>query len=338
MKYVHVFFLVSGAIISSACAVMVSPTSTATGMPAVPPKSGTIRVGFPTTADMGDVPSLMAHELLSAQGYTIQSTAFASVDIEAAALAQGEIDIANGSMRTLWPAIGKGADARTIMEQVANVWLLIDKPEFQTCADLMGKRIAFTSNSSLNRALFDAYTQQHCPALKFEQLTISGSDTRAAALLAGELDATPLELADWIQLEQKAPKQFQVLVTFAQELPNLKTTGVHVRRAFAEKNALAVRDYVRAVLTVHRTIKTHPTELTNATVKFLKLDAPTAQTIAQAYLARNVWDVNGGLTREDVQYSVDFFTRTKSIPEGLTADAVADLSYLNAVLAEIGRK
>lgn len=287
---------------------------------------------------MGDVPSLMAHELLTAQGYTIEVTAFTSADVETAALMQGALDIANGSMRTIWLGIGKGGNARTLMEQVADAWLLVAKLEIKTCGDLTGKRIAFTSSSSLNHALFDAYTQEYCPMLDYKPLLISSSENRAAALVAGELDASPLELADWIQQQEKAPDRFHVLFNFGQEMPELKTTGVYAHRAFSEQQPEAVRDYIRALLTVHRAIKDNPADLNKAAVKYLHLDPKTAETIAQEYLALNLWDVNGGLTRGDVQYSINFFTKTKSIPEGLTVDAVADLSYLNEVLDEIGRK
>ena len=54
-------------------------------------KSGTLRVAFPTTPDTADVPSLMAHEILKAQGYTIEPTFFASPDVEVAAVAKGDM-------------------------------------------------------------------------------------------------------------------------------------------------------------------------------------------------------------------------------------------------------
>lgn len=301
-------------------------------------KSGTIRVGFASNADVGDVPSLMAHELLRAQGYTIEGKNFAGADLQVSALMQGDLDIANGSMRTVWIAQSQKPDASTIMEQVKDNWLLIAKPEFKACADLEGQRIAFTNTGSLNYALFTAHTQEHCPDLKYDQLFISSSENRAAALLAGELEATPLSLSDWIQVQQKEPDRFHVLVNYAEELPELKTTGVHVNRAFAEQHPEAVRDYIRALITVHRTIQSDPTALPKAIVKFLDLDAETAQTVAKAYLALDMWDQNGGLGREDVQYSIDFFTKSGSLPEGLTVDGVAELSYLNQVLEEMGRK
>lgn len=338
MKFVVVSWLVICAFVLGGCAPVAVPTGVSPAISPIPTKSRIIRVGFSTSTDMGDVPSLMAHELLTAQGYTIEVTAFTSADLETAALMQGAIDIANGSMRTVWLGIGKGGNARTLMEQVADAWLLVAKIDIKTCGDLAGKRIAFTSSSSLNHALFDAYTQEYCPRLEYEPLLISSSENRAAALLAGQVDATPLELADWIEQQEKAPDRFHVLFNFGEQLPRLKTTGVYARGAFAEQQPEAVRDYIRALLAVHRAIRDNTAQLRDAAAKYLHLDSTTAETIAQAYLALNMWDPNGGLTREDVQYSLDFFTKTNSIPEGMTVDSVADLSYLRQVLDEIGRK
>jgi hypothetical protein len=73
-------------------------------------------------------------------------------------------------------------------------------------------------------------------------------------------------------------------------------------------------------------------------VEQLKLDSNAAKTLVDAYLAANAWDPNGALTRENIQYTLDFLKQTKDVPAELTFEDVADLSYLNAVLAELGRR
>lgn len=280
----------------------------------------------------------MALELLRTQGYDIETTHFASPDLSVAALANGQMDIGNGSTRTLWAAISKGAPLRTVMEQTGTLWSLVTSSELAGCDDLGGKRLAVNSAGSISKALLDAYLQKNCPDIKPEIMFIPGSDNRVVALQTGEIGGALLELADALELERQAPGRFRSLVNYAQAFPRLKTTGVHVNRAFAEKYPDSVRDYVRAMLTVHRQIKENPQPLKDALVKYLGVDAGRANEMAGAYLKSNLWDVNGGLTREDVQYSVEFFTTAGSLSEGLNAERVADLSYLNAVLDEIGRK
>lgn len=312
----------------AACA---SPT------PVSVPKSGTLRVGFSTEADMSDVPSLMAQDRLRAEGYTVETNFFPSADVQVAALMQGSVDIGNGSTRTTWNAVAKGAEIETIAEEAADAWVITAVNEIKTCADLNGKRVGLTSPSSLNAALLKAYLE-NCPGTEPQILIIANSSARAAALLAGELDASPLELGDVVELNEKAPARFHTLVNFATELPRLKTTGVHVTRAFAQEHPELVRAYIKALLQVNRDIRANPQLLKEALGRYLKMDAATADRLSEAYLARDIWDVNGGMTREGIAYSVDFFNQTGSLPDGLNGDKVSDLSYLEQVLREIGRK
>lgn len=330
MKKFVLFAVVLGLSALLGCA---APTPT----PA-PQKSGTFRVGFTSAADVGDVPTLMAHDALRAQGYTVVATFFAGADLEVAALAHGDLDMGNGSTRTHWSADAKDAGILTLMEEASDDWSIVAENAIQSCADLDGKRIAYSSSGALNAALLKAYLEQNCPTAKPQILLIPNSPDRASALLSGNLDATPLELVDLMDVQKQAGDKFHTLVNFAQAIPQVKTTGVHVRSAFAQQHPDMVRDYVKAVLEANRQVQANPKLGADAAVKYLKLDPAEAQTAVQAYVDNKIWDANGGMTKDAVTFSVDFFTKTGSLPAGLTADKVADLSYLDAVLNEIGRK
>lgn len=305
---------------------------------ATPVKSGTIRVGFTSAADLSDVPTLMALERLRARGYSVETQFFEGADLQVAALTKGDLDFGNGSTRTHWNAVAKGAYILTIMEEAADAWSLVAKNEIKTCADLNARRVAYSGSGAVNAALLSAYLQQNCPGTKPNILTISDSGARATALLAGELDATPLELANVLDVQQQAPEKYHTLVTFSEALPRLKTTGVHVRGEFAKQHPDMVHDYLVALLTVERDIRSNPKLLADAVTTFLKMDPAQAAQQSGVYLKNNIWDVNGGLTSDAVAYSVDFFIKSGALPPGLTAAKVSDLSYLDAVLNEIGRK
>ena len=60
--------------------------------------------------------------------------------------------------------------------------------------------------------------------------------------------------------------------------------------------------------------------------------------VVAALLAMNAFDANGGLTMENVQYSLDYYVHAGELEPGLTAADAADLSYLEDVLQEIGRR
>jgi ABC-type nitrate/sulfonate/bicarbonate transport system substrate-binding protein len=147
-----------------------------------------------------------------------------------------------------------------------------------------------------------------------------------------------VELADAIQIELAAPGQYHLLTNFAKDVPKLKTTAVYVNGDFAAQHPEVVKDYIKAILTVHRQIKENPDLLIEEASKWLAIDPAVLPMIVEAYFAVNAWDVNGGLDEEAVQYSLDFFTGAGTLEPGLTVEKVADLSFLNAVLDEIGRK
>jgi ABC-type nitrate/sulfonate/bicarbonate transport system substrate-binding protein len=279
---------------------------------------------------------MLALDALRAQGYEVQATHFASPDLAAAALADGKVDIGSGSNAAYWSAIAKGARMVTIMEQTRNLWSLVTGTDLKECRDLQGKRIGVNA-TGVSRALFEGYLKENCPDTKPETLFIAGSDNRAAALQKGAIEGSMLELSDLMDVEDRAPGRFHGMIQFGEANPKLKTTGVHASRPFAEQHPDSVRAYIRAVLTVHRQIAKDPAVLSAALVKHLQFDNKHAQEIAEAYLKQHLWDVNGGLTRDDIDYSLNFFINGGSVPQGLTAAAVADTSFLDSTLQEMTR-
>jgi NitT/TauT family transport system substrate-binding protein len=301
-------------------------------------EGGTIRVGFTNQPDLSDMPSLLAHELLRAQGYTVETQFFAGAEVAVAAMAQNALDFGNGSTQLHWSAISKGAPLITIAEEAANVWSLVARAEIQKCGDLNGKRLGVASLGSVTTVMTRVHLREHCAAAAPEYVITSNSANRAAALMAGELDATALGVIDVMNLMPQGGTQFHTLANYAESLPQLETTAVHVRREFAREHPDAVRDYLKALLTVHRQLRENPQALQDTALEHLKLSPADAERFVKLYLQKNIWDMNGGLTRDGVAYSVSFFVQAGSLPPELTADHVSDLSYLDAVLNEIGRK
>ena len=58
---------------------------------------------------------------------------------------------------------------------------------------------------------------------------------------------------------------------------------------------------------------------------------------AGTHLKNRLWVVNGGLTEEKIQATIDLLVDLEKLPQGLSVTDVADLSYLSEVLADMGR-
>jgi NitT/TauT family transport system substrate-binding protein len=297
-----------------------------------------IRVAFSSTVDLGDLPSLMAHALLATQGYEIVPTFFAQAQLAVDALARGQADVGNGSTRTYWAAIAKGAGIATVMEQVGNVWSIVAASEIRSCAELHGRPLATSGEGSMSAALSSAYLTRHCPGVEPRVISIAGSEHRAAALLAGRIDATPLELTESIYLAARAPGRFRTLVNFADQQPPLVTTGVHVNREWAARHPMIARAYLKALLTIHRRIRLQHDALVAEARSRLRLEPALVAEVVEAHLRTNVWNPNGRLTPATVGDTLAFFVGASTLPAGLTPERVADLSHLEHVLGEIGRQ
>lgn len=307
------------------------------GCRSLPPESGPVRAlhaAYPSEADLGDVPSLMALDLLAEQGYEVTTTFFSGTDLAAEALSRGDAQVGAGSVEVFWSAVEQGADIVTIMEQVRNTWTLVSTNAIEQCADIDGKRLALTSEGSGSAALTRAYIDRYCPGTEYEVVLISGSSNRAAALLAGQVDVTPLELIDAQRIEQEAPGQVRVLARFADELPDMMVTGIYANREFAEANPSVVEDYLRAVLNIHQQIEDNPDLLVQRAAEVLGQDPAELTPIIQAHLDFDAWPTDGGLTGERFGNSLAFYLDTGDLSTGLTPGDIADERYLQAVLDE----
>ena len=304
----------------------------------MPLKSGTIRFALLDTTDVKDVPWLMALDSLEEQGYTTEVVNFGKSSLIPPALVQGDIDIAVGSTTLNWAAIAQGADIATVVGKVNTSFLLITNMDVQSCGDLDGKVLTFATRQSVGYVMFEEYLDQNCPGTGPEILLISGSANRVAGLELGEVDGAYLELEHWLRLQETAPGEFQVLIDFAKEFPEVQIETFNVRREWAEENREQVEDFVRALLVANRSVIADSQLLRDGIVKHLSIDPARAQELAEAYLLEQIWDPNGQLSSENVQATLDFLSAAGMLPADLKVEDVADLSYLNAVLDEIGRQ
>lgn len=332
MRFVTTFLLALASLAPIGCAGRPAPSTQASRKP------GTLRFFDLINLDVRDVPLLLALDDLAARGYTVEKTYMASSALIADALARGQADIGLLNSQTMWMAIAKGAPVRTIAQFTAPTTVLAAKTEIRSCRDLDGKRLALAATRGLNPALLDLYFKRNCPGIHPQFLVIFESTGRAAALLAGEIDAVLMPGEELLKLQLEAPGKFHAIMSYAWEFPELRIDGLHVRRQWAEQNPEGVKDFLRALLRAQRRVTADPRMLYAESVKRLSLDPATAKLVGEDHLRMNIWDPNGGLTPKSVRDTINFLAGIAALPPGLKVEDVADLSYLNAVLDEIGRQ
>jgi ABC-type nitrate/sulfonate/bicarbonate transport system substrate-binding protein len=278
----------------------------------------------------------MAHARMRDMGREVDVTHFMAPDLAIEAVSHGSVDIVHGSIISAWVAASRGAPIRTVMDHTANPYRLVVAQGISTCAELSGRRLAMPGESNVSTYLVRGFLEQECPVVQPEIVYMMASTNRAAALLAGRVDAAGLELSVLLRLEEQAPGRFRVLSDFSSRWPLIRTTGVHVNVAFAAAHPAVVRDYLRAQLDATRDVETDPalvvpiaTEELGASEKWVP--------VAMLYRDARVWPQDGGLTDDAIARTLEFFKGHGALSANVSPETVVEPRFLAEALAAEGK-
>lgn len=345
----RVAILFTCALLVTACASGASPGATSPaptgGSTAAPPTA----TAEPTTSEetsfavaftgvgFSDAPLLAAIDDLRSQGYTIETPEVADPNLMIAGTAEGQFHFSSGDTAALLRAIDQGAKLKIIGERVGDEWTLGTVADITRCEEMEGRTVAYHAVGSFNEVIVRAYIRENCPGTMPQEVIIEGSENRAAAMLAGQLDSSPLELSDAVNILDKGGDDYRILTSFNETLPNLRSATLAGNVDFIEQNPNTTRALLKAMLEVNRRISDEPGYLKEIALEYVpSLDETILDEVVEQYVEFNLFDPNGGVTEENINYTIQFFAQAGSIPLGLSVEEAADLSYLNGVLDEIG--
>lgn len=251
----------------------------------------------------------------------------------------GSSSPSSGATNTVLIAAQKGAPLKIIGDRAANEWSEVSVNAIAQCSDLSGKRWSHASQTGVSQAMGRAWLKQTCPGTTTQESIIPDSPKRANALLAGQIDATELELGDATRLTTANSDKFHILANFGKTLPDLKPTTIYGNADWIAKNPGSVVDFLKAILSEDRKIAADATGgyLKSLIAKYAPgVDKATLDVVVKAYLDGGIFEGNGGLTQANLTYTLKFFTDAGIVPAGVTVDQVADLTYLNTALQQLG--
>jgi ABC-type nitrate/sulfonate/bicarbonate transport system substrate-binding protein len=280
------------------------------------------------------VPTAMTIERMNEMGYDIEVTEFPSTSTEIQAATEGAIDIASASAAATMTAIDAGLTNKFFMTRYINEFVLVSKQEFDTCESLDGQRVAIHAQTDITGLLTLNWFEQNCPDAEPNIQIIDGSENRLAALLQDQLEASPLDLQGWQQLEAERPGEFRILANFVEDFPVV--AGVYsAPPEFLAGNEELIKDFIRTHLQVWDEIYEDPELLVNESKERLpEVDPELIPGIVDQYLELGILPREGDLEQDEVQFTIDFFSEAAGFQNvGDFADIV-DRSYLDEVLAE----
>lgn len=297
-----------------------------------------VRFAYPSSADMGDIPSLLAWEQLKKQGIEVIPTFFPKTDLAVQAVVAGEADMGSAAGIAVVKAVESGMNVRIIGEQVRNEWQLVTPVSFKDPKQLDGKRVGYHAPITVTEALVKWMANHY--KITPNWMIIPGSEVRAEALMRGQLDATPAEIGDVLNILQAKPGQFHVLISYAKIFPQLIGSMYFARADYVQKNAAIVESVLEAILKVHRSIEERPGLVKENTLKLLPETKPELiDATAAAYKELRIWDINGGAGKDRGEASIKFFEESGLLKKGAVSYQQAfDTGPLDKVLKKIGRK
>jgi NitT/TauT family transport system substrate-binding protein len=297
-----------------------------------------VRFAYPSSADMGDIPSLLAWEQLKKQGIEVVPTFFPKTDLAVQAVVAGEADVGSAAGIAVIKAVESGMNIRIIGEQVRNEWQLVTPVSFKDPKQLDGKRVGYHAPITVTEALVKWMANHY--KITPNWMIIPGSDVRAEALMRGQLDATPAEIADVLNILTAKPGQFHVLISYAKTFPQLIGSMYFARADYLQKNSATIESMLEAILTTHRNAEERPASVKENALRLLPDTKPDLiDAISASYKELRIWDINGGASKERGDASIKFFEEAGLLKkDAVTFQRAFDSGPLDRVLKKLGRK
>jgi ABC-type nitrate/sulfonate/bicarbonate transport system substrate-binding protein len=306
----------------------------------VPKPSGNrnLMIGETSGMSFSRLPSRVTDDRLRAKGWKIETVGLKGTDLIAEAVSSGTVQLARFQILDVLRAIEKGGRLTLILEDRPDEFVLIARKDITKCSDLNGKRYAVHGTGSPYAITSEKWMADKCGA-KPARLVIPGGENRIVALMNGQIDATFVQLSDWIALNAERPGEFPILMKFSEELSGLLGGVLVANKPWLEKNGEIATAYAAEVLVDNRRISSDPKPLEEAAKKYQSKEE--AKIFAQTYRAyqRDLggFRQNGGLTPEKLKSAFDLFTGLDLLKPGLTVERSASLNILEGALKMIGK-
>jgi NitT/TauT family transport system substrate-binding protein len=297
-----------------------------------------VRFAYPSSADMGDIPSLLAWEQLKKQGIEVVPSFFPKTDLAVQAVVAGEADIGSAAGIAVVKAVESGMNLRIIAEQVRNEWQLVTPVSFKDAKQLDGKRVGYHAPITVTEALVKWMANHY--KITPTWMIIPGSEVRAEALMRGQLDATPAEIGDVLNILTAKPGQFHVLISYAKIFPQLIGSMYFARADYLQKNNATVETVLEAILRAHRSAEERPASVKENALRLLpETKRELVEAIAGTYRELKIWDVNGGAGKDRGDASIKFFEESGLLKkDAVSFNQAFEIGPLERVVKKMGRK
>jgi NitT/TauT family transport system substrate-binding protein len=257
-------------------------------------QADTIRIALAETPSDELAAFFVALDRAKANGLDYEWTAFADEELAIQAVLSGQMDIGFG---TPYSAMQRSkAPIRIIFQLSKLVFFPVTTMDYNTLADLDGKPILLHSRGGGTDSIANVIEEREGIKLG-ERSYVPGSANRVVALLAGQADATILDLSNKNKILAEAGDRFHALPMFEVKASD---EALFANLDWIQSNEEAVNIFVAALHSVWKDMAADPTIIRRET----NPDGPIGQLPAEILdeldgfytdaVAGGLYDPNGG--------------------------------------------
>jgi ABC-type nitrate/sulfonate/bicarbonate transport system substrate-binding protein len=251
-------------------------------------------------------------------------------NLQVAALIAGELDYSTVSGLIARASI-QGLPVKGVMGWFDRpLHILIAKPGFKRLTDFKGKIIGVSGMGSAPHIILrEALSQAGMnPDRDITTLAIGGSGERLAALIAGTVDATPLDVA----YVEKAEKLGLVSVIYFGDVVHTRLGGFGVSLDKIRKNPTQITRTIRASLKGVRFIRDNKVETLAIMRNYLHVSAEAAVKIHD--FAMRSLNPDGLVAKNTMDSEIRLAKEQLKLTEDISEDKIMDWRFLKEVLGQ----
>ena len=279
----------------------------ATGLAATAAQAETIRIALAEQPSDEMAAFFVALDRAKAQGLDYEWTAFAEEELAIQAVLSGDMDIAFGTPYAVMQR--SKAPVRIIFQLSRLVFFPVATKEYATLKDLDGVPIMLHSRAGGTDSIANVIEDRE--GIKFgERSYVPGSDNRVVAMLAGQAEATILDLSNRNKIIAEAGDKFNSLPMFEVKASD---EALFANLDWMKENEEAVNIFVDALHSVWTDMSKDPTIISKETDPNGPIGQLPAEVLAELdgfyteAVAGGLYDPNGG-GREAAQADLEWYT------------------------------
>ena len=295
-------------------------------------KSFTIGLQSPESLDI--VPVRLALDELTADGYSIEIAFFDSPDTLGQAMQSGDIDMGVVNAGTIFRSIDAGLDAKIFMALSATGYQMMARKELTSCASLDGKVLGIESRESTTGSLAARWLKSSCPDAKPKLTVVPGSENRIAGMLAGQIDASPIDYQNSTVLLNQASDRFGVIEAFsdAREL----AAAVYATTDWLAANKELVSSFVDAYITkIQEGYKDVNALAPKAAEVVPDLDPEVRKQVLDLWVETHQWNPVSGVQPAYIERAIDLYGTATGYKNIKTADQVSTTEFVAGQPADL---